>query len=558
MCIKLIETYVYIRKAVSIYEWSMNLKHFIIGITVTFVAWIGFQFRLARQTLISLYITQNYNTIIVANTDIDNTSDHKHALLSSKYSTTSFNQTKTSNSAFNHVILNDTINRFENKARITKSKYKQQREKQRDSHHNGKSSKSHLSNKQKYHPSGNIYFLSNNSKEFATNQRCSKVSKQRIVIATIAFYDESSQRIIRNHQNYANANGYDYFILKHIITNQYQDTGAFGTQQRVMMIYNLLFDKNFEMNAHFGTTYDIVLYIDFDAIFMNDSITVQDIISYTVDNYDHTGNTNEQCDKDFYDYNITCDSLSLIMTGDWVERINAGVMIFRKTEFTKELLLLWHRLMILSEMNDQVSLAILLFGNQTMIWNAIGSSHRNVHVFGAKNQTLDMNSVRDDYDTKINELVAYLNENKQPTSKFILSVLHSNLGSVTETQAKYTHDVLLSNRYKSIVAFVKQSVMNNNIWNQFNNYGNMLGQWILHAAGQPSQFRQRLLDMFLNYKSNHTFENHVEIRRNVRNYCLQSTKNFKLFKLAKRWNTSFDKTIELIDKKNYMVDCLQQ
>ena len=153
----------------------------------------------------------------------------------------------------------------------------------------------------------------------------------RTVVTTIGFYTNLDQMIVSNHKHYCKLHNYDYFILRKQL-HQYDNNGPkFGTQQRALLIWNLLFNKTFETNIKSGTTYSRVLWIDFDAIFINDNITIDQIILYS--------------------YKMNCISpkhysnVSVIVTGDQNIALNAGVMIFKKNKFTQRLLIQWHNLM---------------------------------------------------------------------------------------------------------------------------------------------------------------------------------------------------------------------
>ena len=160
----------------------------------------------------------------------------------------------------------------------------------------------------------------------------------RTVVATIAFYKNLKENIIFNHRSYTQRHNYDYFVLRRRLFDY--DRKSLATHQRALLIWNLLYNKSFETNVETKTTYSRVLWIDFDAIFLNDSIKIDEIINYSYN-------------SNFIPFEKRND-ISLILTGDWNHVINAGVLIFQKNDFTEHLLLLWHQLMNLCNYISQL------------------------------------------------------------------------------------------------------------------------------------------------------------------------------------------------------------
>ena len=376
----------------------------------------------------------------------------------------------------------------------------------------------------------------------------------RIAIATIGFYSKLNELVVENHKQYAKQHSYDYLILRHTITDVYKETGPFGTQQRVMFIYKLLYDKQFEMNAKFKSTYDIVLWIDFDALFINDSITIEDIIDYSMKQYNHNMN---KC------YNMSYDSLSMILTGDFLAPINAGVIIFKKTQFLQSLLKLWSNIMIFcaNPMNDQTSLKIALFGNKNIIskfskiltdydidFDKLHNKSAVISQITNTNQT-DLNSIQE-YMEKVGEQGMFINKNSQDETSWV--------PGVTANQARYNHDVLMIPMYHHHVALIKQSKMNNNIWNQFNKYqtNRLMNQWIIHFAGQKQ--RDKLLQIFCEYKQSYLQNNiNVNQQRNMFD-CIRKIstsahkKTFsKYWQYSSQHDTSMEEAVSMRDARNY-------
>ena len=412
---------------------------------------------------------------------------------------------------------------------------------------------------------GDILCLANNNINYNStnnNINCKNLTISDTIVTTIAFYENIDIHIIVNHVNYAKQHNYDYFILRHELNDKYlnsdRDTknttvnlsskqsriSFTSSQQRVTLLYKLFFDENFigtignnvEKCQWKSTSkiynYEKILWIDFDAIFLNDSISINNIINYSINKYI------------YYNYimkNNKNYNLSLIITGDSSYKINAGVMILLKTNFTKFLLQSWDKFMKLAAMNDQIALAILLFGGDEKILKFLSSD--------SKSQSKQL------------QLIENLNRMKQGKSSFQDSVLSENFGGVTQLQATYSHNVLLPDKFGNNIAFVEQRLMNSNIWNQFNNIDNVLKQWVIHFAGQGYDIKSQMILKFLHYKQEYyttQLQNKNEMRQAqrilkmfVENYCLKTARNVHIFEYAQKYGVSFEKAIQMLDKRNY-------
>ena len=423
----------------------------------------------------------------------------------------------------------------------------------------------------------NIFYLNN---EQTKTSILHNNKNPRVIIATIAFYDKPNRLVIDNHLHYAKKHHYDYFILRKQISHKFmQRHGRIGTQQRVMLIYKLLFDNQFEMNKILNQTYDIVLWIDFDAIFLNDSIKIENLINNTIDKYHDHNSTFDKMNINNYDnnsyhmhcYNITHDSLSMIVSGDYNLPINAGVLIFIKNNNLESLINIWYNIMVIFPMDDQLSLYMALFGNQTLLSHLdinlesilklsvslsnISSSNDNDHDESLTNNIdvdINMNTTNNNsgYNYNINENHYHVYD--QFTTVEVMRKLRSIIGKevmgniwldlkyasihpyqykreketlttasrgVTWNQAKYNHDYLLDKKYFNHIAFVKQSMMNNNIWSNYNRYNtsDIMKQWIIHFSGQGSK-RNELIQLFVDYKNEFECNRNSSHSYNYNNY----------------------------------------
>ena len=429
---------------------------------------------------------------------------------------------------------------------------------------------------------GDIFCLHLSSSNYNINSTSMYryVSTSDTLVTTIAFYENIKFEIVANHANYARQHNYDYFVLRHKLKDKHldlnsnskrmytytdKDTGInisnvskpdtmsfIGSQQRVTLLYRLFFDNNFiiqdldflvsKSKLKLSKNYQRILWIDFDAIFLNDSISIDNIINYSINKYS------------YYNYKMK-NNLSLIMTGDWSYKINTGVMILLKTNFTKFLLQTWHKLMKLGHTKNQIALGILLFGG-----------NENLNILKRLSNCSDSN--RQLAFELTSKLVENLNRMKQFNSSFHNNIFAENFGAVTQFQATYSHNVLLSQQFGNNIAFVKQGLMNSNIWNQFNNIDNVLKQWIMHFAGQGAVVRFQMISIFLHYKQDYRYyidylqlnnpptrnlmkQQDKILKKYVQNNCFSLKKKADMFAYALQRRVSFEKAMEILDKRNY-------
>ena len=348
----------------------------------------------------------------------------------------------------------------------------------------------------------NIFFIYSNNTSTLNNVNGTHINNHgiRTVIATIAIYsdeyDSMFNSVVENHKHYAQTHGYDYFILRHDLEMYDYHHGPIGTQQRALLIENLLYNKKFEINNVFNKTYDKVLWIDFDALFLNDKISIDQIIQYTQKLY---SNFEYQYKKNYYNLtNISpLNHVNLIVTGDWKYRINGGVMIFIKSDFIKQLLNIWKRMMKLCHVNDQFSLVMLLF-------------------LSCKQQS-DHDRYHDDYfqmfsEMSDDELYKFVNIENKINSSFTLNQYQGY--TVSQLQSFYVREKFIKNdEIINRIAWIQQTKMNSNIWHQLWNH-HIFNQWIIHFAGQPSKNVKQLIKGFIRMKkridsqiNNDTFNN---------------------------------------------------
>ena len=388
----------------------------------------------------------------------------------------------------------------------------------------------------------------------------------RTVVTTVAFYDKPDPKIVSNHRRYTKTHNYDYFILRQKLY-QYTTNGIrFGTQQRALLVWNLLFNKSFETNIERGTTYSRVLWVDFDAVFINDNITIDEIVFYTY---------KMNCIEPKYYHNV-----SVIVTGDHYRILNAGVMIFNKNKFTQDLLMQWHKLMNLCKyypnylklikfksetkqanndndydynynynydynsrthvnvnykttcyINDQKALAILLFYQRLNISDSIllqlGNYNLGISNDFDKNDNETMMEMFDGLD-KVSGIfhkksIANSSYNYNYNYKYGESMFYKHVYTkmvVIPSQCLQVRHEMLSRLYFNHVVWINQEKMNANIWSQYKNT-KILNQWIVHFAGQKNKYN--LLQMFLKYKHfmHDRKNNHSEIEKENKTHILQ-------------------------------------
>ena len=382
---------------------------------------------------------------------------------------------------------------------------------------------------------------------FSTNMNgINNIRNKRTVVTTIGFYNYLPQTIINNHMEYAQIHGYDYFILRKQLHNYHREY-KYGTMQRGLLIWNLLYNETFETNIIFINetysiylTYSRVIWIDFDAIFLNDSINADYWINYACNMHSIASNN---CSSDSNNNNN--NGISLILAGDWAHVINAGVLIFEKNSVTRTLLETWieilnichyqkiynqlqtnqTRKITLCLLDDQLGLYLALFNEKLNISNALMLLHKlesyhysysysyNYNETSTDNYT-NTSSNDDNYHSlaimemmeKFRGYVTHSEDNKY-------SMQNSQIARERRCQTLYRKQVVirgqclrivkyLSNLFANHVLWIEQSKFNANIWSQYRiDVNKLLTPWVLHLAGQEDKQSVRLLKWFANYRT---------------------------------------------------------
>ena len=362
----------------------------------------------------------------------------------------------------------------------------------------------------------------------------------RTVVATICFYQKINKMIASNHNHYARLHGYDYFILRKELRgyNYYHHTDKrykhnnYDQSQKPLLIWNLLFNKSFDANVNFNTTYQRVLWIDFDAIFLNDNVTIEERINDTY---------NLHC---IHDAQCNTKNISLIIAGDWMLAINAGVMIWQKNEIANDILTKWINLLNVCECYDKYKLLMHAYiNNGTYKGNyKINYINKNKEI---TNDIIDRNINRnnnsaqcvvDDQMTlslvlfsdylRLTDALMLLEQLQEQMSNDNLLKIFNALSNTEiflhDPKSKKKYQKKCSNVYERItvvseqclriiniltkkyfhhVLWIEQSKLNSNIWSfyRLNTYTQLLKPWIFHAAGQNYD-KNDLLHLFINYK----------------------------------------------------------
>eukprot|EP01083_Nonionella_stella_P089590 250010_1 len=192
----------------------------------------------------------------------------------------------------------------------------------------------------------------------------------QVVIVTINIQYWNNQSIspssfiTDNHHSYAAKHNYIYIQINQIIESIYfhDVVTTVPLAQKPIAILHLLNDEKF-------FKIDYILYIDYDILFTHCNTTVQSMIHYVHDVYPFQPN--------------------IIYANDQ-QGVNAGVLLCRNSQYTKEFMTKWgygmkyHNLYLFSEYQlDQHVFAALLFGydpyqyNQTVIQRIKSSLQRN-------------------------------------------------------------------------------------------------------------------------------------------------------------------------------------
>ena len=349
-----------------------------------------------------------------------------------------------------------------------------------------------------------------------------------------------------------------------------------------------MYNSNFEINRITNSTYDRVLCIDMDAIFLNDSITIDSILMNNIKNngnysdynysygYSYNYNYNSQVKYEYglnssLNGNLTSHDkininhgdesrstdvdditdISLILAGDWKLRINAGVLIFIKSDFTKKLLQLWRSIMHLTNINDQESLALLLFHYPTIIQIYEKRKQKIANANVNTNANAITGVVINDYNYNISQFKLHV------LKKFCLSTVDNedfkmnyyHGFTVTREHINHVYNDLLFDNFivKKHVLWVETVKLNSNIWYQLCN-NDIMNQWIVHFAGQGS-FKHKLIQKFVNYKKkyqtivqdtnkqgNVTLQQLTSLRDSLQTFVLQYIK-----RMTKHWKDSLQR-----------------
>ena len=139
--------------------------------------------------------------------------------------------------------------------------------------------------------------------------------------------------ILSNHIGYCIKHRYIYFDVNNLIFDdkeikKYFDAtipsaNAIFKAQKPFIIHSILNDDKFK------DVIDYVLWIDFDAIFFNCSTSIESIINYTHNLYTKSREYSPLNNND----------IDIIFTRDYFSMTNSGVIIYKNTNWTKQLLL---------------------------------------------------------------------------------------------------------------------------------------------------------------------------------------------------------------------------
>eukprot|EP01084_Bolivina_argentea_P035500 65843_1 len=157
---------------------------------------------------------------------------------------------------------------------------------------------------------------------------CTNSNNNNLTVAITSFhkhYKTSLETlIISNHIHYVTKHNYIYFDISELLFNDSNIQNYFKNSsrnpmylmQKVFIVHAILTD------SIFGDSIDYVLWIDFDAIFYNCSMSIQHILQYTQNIYSN-------------------NSLDIIFAKDYGPNslLNTGVVLYKNTYWTKQLLL---------------------------------------------------------------------------------------------------------------------------------------------------------------------------------------------------------------------------
>ena len=334
---------------------------------------------------------------------------------------------------------------------------------------------------------GNIYFVYSNDYINTNNEI-------KTIVASIATYGRINMEIVENQKIYCKKHGYDYFLLRKLLPNpfnskytHFQDhltQSKTAKLQKPTLLNNLMFNWNYTDCAR--CPYDRILWMDFDAIFYNHSVTIDDTINNGVNSkYTNLSNITDVSD------------VSLMLTGEFNYRINSGVLLFYKTSFIKYLFKKWHFILQFTSLRDQAALAYLLFNYQkiTNLYNLF------------ENNNIDNSNIIKQLDTSSPEF-----------RKFDENIYHQINSIDFQINELYLQlNNTMSNDVNNNILFTEPIKMNANVHFLLNNF-NILNLWIIHLAGDHRfningirKEKYELINLLLAYRSSPTKQKLIQL-----------------------------------------------
>ena len=254
-------------------------------------------------------------------------------------------------------------------------------------------------------------------------------------------------QVAANHQNYSKKHGYYYHFVNKLLDKR---TGRNGNWQKPTIIENLLFNKTYvkrfideyyentdDYKCNKFDTFDYVFWIDIDALFMNYDTTIEDIINHANHMY-----------KNIID---DLSNISLIAAGAFDAIVNNGVMIWKKTQFTKLFLHQWKNGPIeIDGWFDQASMIALMIGGTEL------------------------------YNTNTN------------FSRWKFHMHKGLIPSDTRQKALNSHQNILHHSMQNNIVIVEQNTLDSN-YRYFNS-----GDFVLHFAGLETKLKQGKISRHFN------------------------------------------------------------
>lgn len=141
-----------------------------------------------------------------------------------------------------------------------------------------------------------------------------------VVSQWIGYMDQTASIVNDNHKMYAEKHNYSYILERNYIEPEYP-----MLWQKPFLLYNVFYNQTFlKQHAMENKEFDYILWIDFDAIIMNSSITIESLID----------NAKTTCNQ---------ASTSLIIVGDYNAMFNAGIFILKRSEMTEQFFERWSK-----------------------------------------------------------------------------------------------------------------------------------------------------------------------------------------------------------------------